>query len=270
MGVVRERLSPLYMEDEDNGLHFADVRALAAVSPGLTVVEPCDERLLSNASFVITASTVVELFAPQASFVICVSMRSSSATIDPYSGGVLLDRSVGCVAALIRSLSMPYSFPWGHVAGAPTLQTTVHMTVVAEGGTGWDSSRTIVHAVPLPMAKEEMERLICVVGERLRQFESIVSAASTINGDLGFGLRTAAFMMGHMPAAMRQSIVVVADGVAAAPDLSVYDSPLMLMNRRGITCHVIQTTPFQPFQALGCVPSCESLQHLVRVLWFAE
>ncbi len=117
MGVVRERLSPLYMEDSDNGLHFANVRELAAVSPGLTVVEPCDERLISNASFVVTASTVVELFAPQASFVICVSMRSSSATIDPYTGDVLLERSAGCVAAVIRALSAPYRFPWAHVPG---------------------------------------------------------------------------------------------------------------------------------------------------------
>ncbi len=31
MGAVRERLVPLFMEDEGGGVHFADARALAAM-----------------------------------------------------------------------------------------------------------------------------------------------------------------------------------------------------------------------------------------------
>lgn len=168
-------------------------------------------------------------------------MRSSSATVDPYSGAVLLDRSQECVALVMRALNAPYNFSWSHTGRGPVLRTTVHLTVVAEAGTGWDTARTIVHSVTLPMAKDELDRLCRSVRDGLRRFES-VAASTTTTGDLGFGLRTAAFMMGLMAPSLRQSVVVIADGVAAAPDLSVYDSPLMLMNRQGITCHVVWPT----------------------------
>jgi hypothetical protein len=136
MGVVCDRLAPLYMEDEAGTSHFADAYALAAECPGLSVVSQSPGSVFSDAEFLISSDTAVELFAPQSSVVICVSMRGSSAMVDPYSGKVLLDRSQESVSAVIRSLNTPYNFAWEHINKGLVLQMTVHLTLVAEGGTG--------------------------------------------------------------------------------------------------------------------------------------
>ncbi len=41
---------------------------------------------------------------------------------------------------------------------------------------------------------------------------------------------------------------MIADGVASAPDISIYDCPLMMLRRQSIALSVVQTAAYQPFQ----------------------
>jgi hypothetical protein len=105
-------------------------------------------------------------------------VRASSATLDPYSGEVLMERSIGAMAAVVRALAVPYKFSWQQVKEKRgfcfskfrnvilihiyifveqglCLVPTVHLSIVAEAGTGWDSAVTLVHGVVLARDKQE-------------------------------------------------------------------------------------------------------------------
>ncbi len=259
LGRAADRLVPIFAEEASGACHFADVAGLKC--PGLEVEQGgCAP---SSLQFVLSAATVVELVARQYSVVVCVSLRASSAMIDPYSGQVLMERNAAAMEAVIRALAQPLCFSWRH-AGGLRLRPTVHLSVVAEAGTGWDSAATLAHGAVLGGQEADVGALLREVAERLRDFERVAAQASRTNpcGELGFGLRTAAFLMGMMPPSLFQIVVMIADGVASAPELSVYDCPLMLLRRQGMSVYVVQTAAYQPFQTLGCVPSCEGLQQL--------
>lgn len=264
VGVACEHLIPVFVEDASGQGHFASAAALQKC-PFVAARAP-DELASSSLSFVIATDTVVELLAAEYSFVVCVSVRASSATLDPYSGQVLMERSAAALSAVVRALATPYCFSWG--PGKLVVWPTVHLSVVAEAGSGWDSAVTLAHGVLLrggDGADGEAAALAVASEaiERLREFERAAAQATSTTpcGELGFGLRTAAFVMGLLGAGVRH-VVLVADGVAAAPEMGVYDCALMQLRREGIAVSVVQTAAYQPFQTLGCVPSCESLQQL--------
>jgi hypothetical protein len=269
VGVVSDRLLPVFVEDFGGRRHFASLESLRSHCPAVSAEAP-EGFESSDLTFGISSETVVELLAAESSFVVCVSVRASSATLDPYSGQVLMERSVAALSAVVRSLAVSYDFSWKKCGGGGglLLWPTVHLSVVAEAGVGWDSAMTLVHGVVMQggsgskrisdanvVAKEAVEKL--------RDFERVAAQATLTNpcGELGFGLRTAAFLMGMVDKGFRQ-VVMIADGVASAPEMSTYDCPLMMLRREGISVSVVQTAAYQPFQTLGCVPSCESLQQL--------
>ncbi len=263
MGVVTDRLVPVFVEDLSGSSHFASVDSVSSVCS--VSAESVVDTVASSLRFVLSSDSVVELLAAESSFVLCASVRASSASLDPYSGQVLMERSVAALSVLVRALAVPYSFSWG--SGNLVLWPTVHLSVVAEAGTGWDSAMTLVHGVVMRGAGSARLAQAAAVAkeasEKLRDFERVAAQATrtTPCGELGFGLRTAAFLMGMLDIGFRQ-VVIIADGVASAPEMSTYDCPLMMLRREGITVSVVQTAAYQPFQTLGCVPSCESLQQL--------